>query len=233
MNKTILVIDDEINILRFIRISLKAEGFVVLEASDSQSGFSMFKTGKPHLVILDLGLPDEDGLETLKRIRSISRSPVLVLTARDEESEKVKLLDAGANDYLSKPFGVAELVARIKVLLRDLVERDSPGSLGDFRFKEFLLSEKDHTCMRDGKAVALTKKEFSLLLMLSLNPGRLVTYKELLVSIWGSHHEDDFHYIRIVVSQLRKKIDYSSSGESLIQTESGLGYRLIVTPLDA
>jgi two-component system KDP operon response regulator KdpE len=233
MNKTILVIDDEANILRFIRISLKTEGFVVLEAGDSQSGIDLFRSGKPHLVVLDLGLPDEDGLETLKRIRSISKSPILILTARDEESEKVKLLNAGANDYLSKPFGVAELVARIKVLLRDLVEVDCSEAPGEVTFKEFSLSEKNHTCMRDGEVIPLTKKEFELLSMLSLNPGKLVTYKELLVNIWGGHHEDDFHYIRIIISQLRKKIDNGISEAGLIQTEPGIGYRLVAKPLNA
>lgn len=221
----ILVIDDEMQIQRFMKISLAAEGFDYLFALNAIDGLSVVLEQSPHLVILDLGLPDKDGSWLLSELRSYSQIPVLVLTARDEEDEKVRLLNAGANDYLSKPFGIKELIARVKVLLRDLSEPEAYSLV--LRCGDIELNTKEHTVLHKNAPVSLTKKEFSLLRYLMSKPNALFTHQQLLNHIWGVTHTDDTHYLRILVSQLRKKLEDDSNAPEYIITEPGIGYRLI------
>ncbi len=205
MQQRILLTDDEVQIRRFMRISLQAEGFAYLEASTARQGIEMIALESPDLVILDLGLPDADGFKVLQTLRSWSNLPVLVLTARDAEEEKVKLLEGGANDYLSKPFGIRELIARVRVLLRDLKESSS----------------EENTPAR----LVFNNLEINI-------PNHQVWHKtQLLTSIWGKSHVEDTHYLRIFVSQLRKKFQDDADDPTYILTEPGIGYRFIPLPV--
>ncbi len=228
MKKRILIIDDEIQIRKFMRISITTEGFEYFEADTGKKGLDVLASSAPHLVILDLGLPDIDGFHLLRKIREISRIPVLILTARDEENEKVKLLEGGANDYLSKPFGVRELMARIKVLLRDLSSEEEVTVL---RFEDLEINLQTHTVFFQGNEVSLSRKEFALLYALAENPGNLITQQTLLNDIWGASHVEDTHYLRVFISQLRKKLNDDSDSPRYIKTEQGVGYRFMAPPL--
>lgn len=227
MTARILLIDDEPQIRRFMRISICAEGFQFAEAKTGGEGLALLQSYQPDLVILDLGLPDMDGYEILKSIRKVSKIPVLVLTARDIEDEKVKLLNGGANDYLSKPFGVKELIARLKVLLRDLSpalrKEDSPR----LNFLNLSLDITNHQVWLDGVLLTLSRKEFSLLRELALQADKLVPQQELIERIWGSVYVENSHYLRILVSQLRKKLRDDADDPKFIITEPGVGYRLL------
>ncbi|WP_017220712.1 response regulator transcription factor [Moritella dasanensis] len=225
MTYTVLVVDDEPQIHTFMRISLTAEGFHYVGATSIKSAQEAFRQERPHIVVLDLGLPDGDGAQFLHSIRKTAKTPVLILTARDQEEEKVRLFEAGANDYLSKPFGIKELIVRIKVLVRDLVQT---APLADVLVSgQLKLQKSTNQVWLDNKAIALTKKEFSFIEKLLNQPGKLVKQEEFLEDIWGHTHRDDSHYLRILVSQLRKKLNDTADLQQLIKTESGLGYRLI------
>lgn len=219
----VLVVDDEAQIHTFMRISLEAEGFEYHGAASIASALAQYHAQQPHVLVLDLGLPDGDGISLLQTLRQSDKVPVLILTARDQEEEKIRLLEAGANDYLSKPFGIRELIARIKVLVRDLV--DEPPLSDLLQFGALKLQKSTHQLWLDQQEIALTKKEFALMETLMSHPGQLVKQTELLRDIWGKTHTDDSHYLRILVSQLRKKLN-DSSEQQLIKTEAGLGYRL-------
>jgi two-component system KDP operon response regulator KdpE len=223
MTYRVLVVDDEAQIHTFMRISLEAEGFEYHGAASTASALAQYHAQQPHVLVLDLGLPDGDGITLLQNIRLHDKVPVLVLTARDQEEEKIRLLEAGANDYLSKPFGIKELIARIKVLVRDLV--DEPPLSDLLQFGPLKLQKSTHQLWLDQQEIALTKKEFALMETLMSNPGKLVKQTELLRDIWGKTHQEDSHYLRVLVSQLRKKLN-DSSDQQLIKTEAGLGYRL-------
>ncbi|MCS6154381.1 response regulator transcription factor [Shewanella baltica] len=219
----VLVVDDEAQIHTFMRISLEAEGFEYHGAASIASALAQYQAQRPHVLVLDLGLPDGDGISLLQTLRQHDKVPVLILTARDQEEEKIRLLEAGANDYLSKPFGIRELIARIKVLVRDLV--DEPALSDVLKFGALKLQKSTHQLWLDQQEIALTKKEFALIETLMSHPGQLVKQTELLRDIWGETHTDDSHYLRILVSQLRKKLN-DSTEQQLIKTEAGLGYRL-------
>ncbi|WP_283630939.1 response regulator transcription factor [Shewanella baltica] len=219
----VLVVDDEAQIHTFMRISLEAEGFEYHGAASIASALAQYHAQQPHVLVLDLGLPDGDGISLLQTLRQSDKVPVLILTARDQEEEKIRLLEAGANDYLSKPFGIRELIARIKVLVRDLV--DEPALSDVLQFGALKLQKSTHQLWLDQQEIALTKKEFALIETLMSHPGQLVKQTELLRHIWGETHTDDSHYLRILVSQLRKKLN-DSTEQQLIKTEAGLGYRL-------
>ncbi|NAW87282.1 response regulator transcription factor [Photobacterium halotolerans] len=226
MSYKILVVDDEPQIHTFIRISLAAEGFDYLGADSIQSATACFQAYSPHVVVLDLGLPDGDGAAFLASLRQTHKTPVLILTARDQEEEKIRLLEAGANDYLSKPFGIKELIARIKVLVRDLV--DDQVTHDEILCGRLKIVKSTHQFWLDSHEIPLTKKEFAFVEQLILHPGKLVKQSYLLDVIWGKSHRDDTHYLRILVSQLRKKLNDSADEQQLIKTESGLGYRLVL-----
>ncbi len=219
----ILVIDDETAIRRFLRISLEAEGYEVLDAETGRGGVSMAASHMPQLVILDLSLPDIDGEMVLKEIRQWSTAPVIVLTVRDAERDKVRLLDAGADDYLTKPFSVPELLARVRVALRrNLPAANEPV----FRngFLEIDLVDRIVKC--GGKQVKLTVLEFNLLALLARHAGKLITQRQLLKEIWGPAAVEHTQYLRVYMGQLRKKLEPDPARPILLLTEPGIGYRM-------
>lgn len=229
MNATsprILVIDDEAQIRRFLDIGLRAEGYQVLLAANAAEGLAQAATGNPDLVILDLGLPDRDGHEVLAELRQWSRVPVLMLSVRDSETEKVRALDAGANDYVTKPFGIQELMARLRALLRqrpasgpEMPPRWDDGRLSvDFLRREVRL---------DGAELALTRKEYAVLSLLLRHAGRVVTQPQLLREVWGPSHVGDSQYLRIVIGKLRQKLGDDPAQPRWLKTEPGVGYRFL------
>jgi two-component system KDP operon response regulator KdpE len=222
---TILVIDDEPQIRKFLRISLTAQGYKVLEGANGAEGLAQAALAKPELVVLDLGLPDIDGIDVLRDLREWSQVPVLVLSVRAGEGEKVLALDRGANDYVTKPFGIQEFLARVRVLLRQAgsgEHREATVSTGplavDFAYRRVTLR---------GGEISLTRKEYAVLAMLARHLGRVVTQQQLLKDIWGPTHCDDSHYLRVVVGHLRQKLQDDPAHPRLILTESGVGYRLM------
>jgi two-component system KDP operon response regulator KdpE len=225
---TILVIDDEPQIRKFLRISLASQGYKVLEAGTGGDALSQAALNKPDLLVLDLGLPDMDGQNVLSQFREWSAVPVLVLSVRASEGEKVRALDAGANDYVTKPFGIQEFLARIRALLRQAPETGQAESalvIGpltvDLPYRRVLL---------DGLEVALTRKEYAVLAQLARHPGRVITQQQLLKDIWGPTHVEDTHYLRIVVGHLRQKLADDPAAPRFIVTEAGVGYRLVESP---
>ncbi|MCU1716957.1 response regulator [Pseudomonas sp. 5P_3.1_Bac2] len=222
----ILVIDDELQIRKFLRISLSAQGYKVLEAANGQDGLAQAALAKPDLVVLDLGLPDLDGQTVLRELRVWSQVPVLVLSVRASEGEKVLALDGGANDYVTKPFGIQEFLARVRVLLRlpstaaqTQTATVTSGALAvDFAYRRVSL---------DGQPISLTPKEYAVLAQLAEHLGRVVTQRQLLLDIWGPSHGDDSHYLRVVVGHLRQKLKDDPTAPRYILTEPGVGYRLV------
>jgi len=223
----ILVIDDEAQIRRFLRVALDAHGYEVLEAGTAREGEGKAATERPDLVILDLGLPDMDGKAVVARIREWSQVPILVLSVRQDEAEKVQALDAGAQDYVVKPFGIKELLARIRTLLRD---RKEPGSIPEepvLTVGDLQVDLRAHEVRRGGEPVRLTRKEFDLLAMLARHRGRILTHQTLLNEIWGPAHKDDTQYLRVFVRQLRQKLGDDPAAPRYILNEPGVGYRLL------
>lgn len=221
----ILIVDDEPQIRKFLEISLRAQGYVVVQAESGEAGLAALATQGADLVILDIGLPDRDGHAVLHELRQWSHVPVIMLTVRADEREKVAALDAGANDYVTKPFGVQELMARIRALLRMGTtgsEQDAPVYALDGLVVDLARRE----VQADGRDVALTRKEFALLALLARNAGRVVTQPQLLREVWGPTHEDDTHYLRILVAKLRHKLGDDAAAPRWIVTEPGVGLRL-------
>lgn len=219
----ILVIDDEPAIRKFLRISLEAEGYDVVEADSGRQGVAMAASHVPALVILDLGLTDMDGAEVLQQLRSWSETPVIILTVRDSEHDKVRLLDAGADDYVTKPFSVPELLARVRVALRhNLI----PDTQAVFRngFLEIDFVERQVTC--SGRRVKLTVLEFNLLALMARHAGKLLTQRQLLKEVWGPGGPGHSQYLRVYVNQLRKKLEPEPARPVLLLTEPGIGYRM-------
>ena len=221
----ILVIDDEPQIRKFLEISLRAQGYVVDQAENGKNGLAVLATQGADLVILDIGLPDLDGHEVLRELRQWSQVPVIMLTVRAGESEKVGALDAGANDYVTKPFGIQELMARIRALLRAATvgaEHDSPV----YAFDALRIDLARREVSVEGHPASLTRKEFALLALLARNAGRVVTQPQLLRELWGPTHEEDTHYLRILVAKLRQKLGDDAAAPRWIITEPGVGLRL-------
>ena len=219
------MIDDEPQIRKFLRISLASQGYKVLEAGTGSDGLTQAALNKPDLLVLDLGLPDMDGQDVLSQFREWSTVPVLVLSVRASEGEKVRALDAGANDYVTKPFGIQEFLARIRSLLRQAPESgqvESAVVIGplniDLAYRRVSLGDAE---------VALTRKEYAVLAQLARHPGRVITQQQLLKDIWGPTHVEDTHYLRIVVGHLRQKLGDDPAGPQYIVTEAGVGYRLM------
>lgn len=222
---TILVIDDEPQIRKFLRISLASQGYKVLEAGSGVEGLSQAALGKPDLLVLDLGLPDMDGQQVLSEFREWSSVPVLVLSVRASESQKVMALDAGANDYVTKPFGIQEFLARVRALLRQVPNGDKPQAA--LRFGPMTVDLAYRRVLLDEAEVALTRKEYAVLAQLARHPGRVITQQQLLKDIWGPTHTQDTHYLRIVVGHLRQKLGDDPTAPRFIVTEAGVGYRLL------
>ncbi|MFM2483969.1 response regulator [Celerinatantimonas yamalensis] len=223
----ILIVDDEPAIRRFLRISLSAEGQQVIEAGTLAEARLQIEKSHPHLVVLDLGLPDGDGSELLSEIRQYYAWPVIVLSVREDEAEKVRLLDAGANDYLTKPFGIQEFIARIKVLLRTLSSPVHSQPALVVAGEQLTLDPTTRLLNFRGQAITLSKKEFSLLEQLLHHPSKVLLQTQLLTQIWGPTHSEDTHYLRIVVANLRRKLGDDAQHPKLIETLPGIGYRFI------
>lgn len=221
----ILIIDDEPQIRKFIDISLRSQGYATLLAATGQQGLTLLASKGADLVVLDLGLPDEDGKDVLKELRQWSRVPVIVLTVRSNEDEKVAVLDAGANDYVTKPFGVEELMARIRAFLRTAARGAEDGPVFDDGVLRIDLVRREVRV--HGQSVTLGRKEFSLLSLLVQQPGRLVTQTQILRELWGPTHEEDAHYLRILVGKLRHKLGDDASAPRYIATEPGVGLRFV------
>lgn len=220
----LLVIDDEVQIRRLLRITLESAGHTVREAATGQLGLEEIARGAPDAVILDLGLPDIPGLAVLRRLREWSRVPVLVLTVLAEESEKVGALDAGADDYLTKPFGGAELLARLRAILRRVPGGAETSAL---EFGDITVDLAARIVRRAGVEVKLTPREYDLLRILVLHRGRVVTHQQILREIWGPKSEEQTHYLRVHMTHLRQKIEAEPHRPRHLKTESGIGYRLV------
>jgi two-component system KDP operon response regulator KdpE len=221
---TVLVVEDEPEIRRFLRSSLGAEGYRVVESESGERGAIDAGTHKPDLAIVDLGLPDIDGVEVIRRIRAWSAMPVVVLSARAQERSKVEALDAGADDYITKPFGVGELLARVRVALRHTA-RSPAGELLVFGNTKIDLQRR--RASKDGAEIHLTPLEFRFIACLAKHLGLVVTHRQLLREIWGPSHVDQTHYLRIYMKQLRDKLEVDPVRPRHLLTETGVGYRLI------
>ncbi len=225
-----VLIEDEPQIRRFVRAALEAEGWQVFEADTARNGVRDAATRKPDLLVLDLGLPDGDGLDVIRDVRSWSAVPIVVLSARSDEGDKIAALDAGADDYLTKPFGVGELLARVRANLRRpraaSVEGKSEDSL--FVFGEVEVDRQARLVRRAGAEVHLTPIEYRLLQVLVANAGRVLTHRQLLRDVWGPSHADQSHYLRIYMGHLRQKLEADPSQPQHLLTETAVGYRLMV-----
>jgi len=224
---TVLIIEDELPIRRFLKPTLQSQGFKVLEAVKGEEGLALASSHNPDIVLLDLGLPDLDGLEVVKRLREWTTVPIIVITARGKEKDKIAGLDAGADDYLTKPFDVGELMARIRVALRH-AQRVKLGGKQDpvFETPDFKVDLSARIVTVRGKEVHLTPNEYDLLAFLIRHAGKVVTQKQILQEVWGPASGDQVQYLRIYVYQLRQKIEADPDRPRYIVTESGVGYRL-------
>jgi two-component system KDP operon response regulator KdpE len=221
-----LLVEDEAQIRRFVRTALEGAGWIVHEAGTMRQGLIDASTRKPDLVILDLGLPDEDGMTLLRDLRGWSSVPVIVLSARVDEQDKIEALDAGANDYLTKPFGVGELLARVRAASRS--RGDAGGKVGaTFEFGDVVVNPMLRTVHKGGTVVHLTPIEYRLLSLLIVNAGKVLTHRQILREVWGPSHADDGHYVRIYMGHLRQKLETDPAQPRHILTETAVGYRLV------
>ncbi|HEV7227205.1 response regulator [Brevundimonas sp.] len=222
----VLVIDDEPQIHRFLSPALDAAGYEPKRADGGQEGLRGIALWNPDAVVLDLGLPDMDGKDVLARAREFYKGPIIVLSARDREAEKIAALDLGANDYVEKPFGVGELLARIRAGLRQISAQDTPS--GPVQAGDVVVDLERRLVSRGGGAVRLTPKEFEVLAVLVRSAGKVIGHRDLLTSVWGAAHATDSQYLRVVIGQLRQKLETDPARPALIETEPGVGYRLKV-----
>lgn len=221
----ILVVDDEPQIRRLLDITFRAEGYATLLAETGRSSLAMLGSQGADLVVLDLGLPDMDGIEVLQELRTWSQVPVIVLTVRDDEAGKVRAFDLGANDYVTKPFGVRELMARVRAQLRTrAVPSEAPAVFDDGALRVDLALREVRV---DGETIVLSRKEYALLALLVQHAGRVITQPQLLKELWGPTHQQDTHYLRILVRKLRHKLGESATSPRWIRTEPGVGLRFI------
>lgn len=222
----IVVVEDDVKIRRFIKLALEAEQLEVFEADSVKRGLIEAGTRQPDLVVLDLGLPDGDGIDFIRDFRTWSDIPVVVLSARTAEADKVAALDAGADDYLVKPFGAAELLARVRAHLRRRFRAGTTG-LAVFEFGSIRVDFGKRLVEKDGQAIHLTPIEFRLLSYLIANPDSVLTHRQLLKAVWGPSHSEDSHYVRVYMGLVRKKIEDDPTRPKHILTESGVGYRFV------
>lgn len=220
----VLVVDDEAPIRKFLRISLSANGYQVLEAATAAVALDTLEGEPVDLVLLDLGLPDEDGQDVILAIRAHSAVPIIVLSVRGGDQDKIRALDAGANDFVTKPFSIGELLARVRATLRIITEERSPSS--ELTSGLLMLDPARHRVEVDNRPVKLTPREFALLELLLRNPGKVMSHAALLRAVWGDEHTTDTHYLRIYISQLRQKLGDDPSDPRFIVNEPGVGYRL-------
>lgn len=223
----VLLIEDELSIRRFIKVSLEGASFQVLEASSGSEGLSLAASHKPDAIILDIGLPDMTGFDLIPKLREWFARPILVLTVQDQEDDKVKALDLGADDYLTKPFGVPELLARLRASLRRSQSENEP-SVPVFRVGVFEFDRAAHIVKMSGEEVHLTSTEYDLLAVLVKHAGKVVTHRMLLNSVWGPNSVEHVQYLRVYMGQIRKKLKIKEAQPEIISTEPGVGYRLLV-----
>jgi two-component system, OmpR family, KDP operon response regulator KdpE len=221
----VLVVDDEPAIHRFLAPALRANDYEVLRAESGHDALRQIAAEAPGIVILDLGLPDMDGKDVIARVREWSDVPIIVLSARDREAEKIAALDRGADDFVNKPFGVGELMARLRAALRHRMQRN--GETPVVSFGGLVIDIPRRRVTWEGTEVALSPKEFDLLTFLARHAGKVVTHKQILTAVWGPAHTQDTQYLRVYVGQLRQKIEPNPSDPRFILTEPGIGYRLL------
>jgi two-component system KDP operon response regulator KdpE len=224
---TILVIEDEPPLQKFLRVTLTSNNFKVIEALTGESGIRHAANDQPDLIILDLGLPDLDGVEVTRRIREWSALPIMVVSARGKEQDKVVALDAGADDYLTKPFGVGELLARVRVVLRHLAAADRETGTSLFESGSLKVDLGLRQVSVAGQPVHLTPNEFKLLTVLIKNVGKVLTHRQLLREVWGPGSSEETHYLRVYMNQLRQKLEPDATRPKYLLTEPGVGYRLV------
>jgi two-component system, OmpR family, KDP operon response regulator KdpE len=220
----VLLIEDEVQMRRFLRAALTSHGYRLIEAEKGAEAVGLVTSHNPELVLLDLGLPDIDGFEVTRRLREFSKVPLIVLSARGREDDKVAALDAGADDYVTKPFGMNELLARMRVALRhrEGLATDEPV----LEFEGLRIDFARHEVTREGELVKLTPLEFKLLGCLARHAGKVLTHRQLLKEVWGPSHGDDTHYLRVYMANLRKKLERDAAAPRFLLTEPGVGYRL-------
>jgi len=223
---TVLIIEDEEPIRRFLRLSLESHAFRTVESATGDEGLALGASHNPEIILLDLGLPDMDGLEVIRRLRSWTATPIIVLSARGKEQDKIQALEGGADDYLTKPFSVGELVARINVALRHLNRPDKDSTEQVFQTGDLKVDLGKRRVFVEGEEIHLTPIEYKLLSILTRHPGKLITRKELLKEVWGPAGGDSSHYLRIYIHQLRHKLEQNSAQPRYLITEPGVGYRL-------
>lgn len=223
----VLVVEDDESIRRFLSTTLEAEGYRVFEAENARVGQALAGNRRIDVFLVDLGLPDLDGVELIRRLRTWTRRPIIVLSARSAEQQKVDALDAGADDFLVKPFGVAELHARLRVALRHAAHA-TPSGASILRLGDVVVDLAAHTVQRSGEPVRLTATQWRLLEVLASHAGRVVTSKQLLREVWGPGHAEQGHYLRIYVRQLRQRLEATPAQPAFLLTETGIGYRLLV-----
>lgn len=221
----ILIIDDEPQIRKLLRVALAAYGYEVKEAVCGQDGLREAAVYRPELIILDLGLPDIDGLKLLRQLREWSKIPVIILSVKENEQDKITALDSGADDYVNKPFSMGELLARIRTALRHSSHENSENPILNFDDLEIDIAQR--RVKISGKEVKLTPTEYDLLKTLAIHSGKCLTHRQLLTTVWGKAYENDTHYLRVYIGQLRRKIENDPSRPKHLVTESGVGYRLL------
>ena len=223
---TLVVIEDDPQIRRFLRTGLSAEPFRIFEAETGRAGLVEAATRKPDLVIVDLGLPDLDGVDVVTELRGWYTRPIIILSARSNEQEKIKALDAGADDYLTKPFGIGELLARIRAALRRAARDAGVAAQSSFEFGDLRVDLAARRVQRGGNDVHLTPNEYRLLSALIRHAGKVCTHRQLLSEVWGPGHVEHGHYLRIYMAQLRHKLEADPTNPRFLRTEAGVGYRL-------
>lgn len=220
----ILVVDDEPQILRFLKPSLTAAGYEVLTAETAAEALKLAALKSPDVILLDLGLPDRDGKEVIRELRTWTATPIIVVSARDREAEKIDAFDLGADDYVNKPFGIGELTARLRAALRHAAT--NKGETSRLVSGPLAVDLPTRTVTIDGSPVKLTPKEFDLLAILVRNAGRIVTHRQILTAVWGPAHTQDLQYLRVFIGQLRQKLGGAAPSRDIILTEPGIGYRM-------
>ncbi|MCW8206262.1 response regulator [Verminephrobacter aporrectodeae subsp. tuberculatae] len=223
----ILIVEDEADIRRFVRLTLEREGHTVHEATTLQRGLIEAGTRRPDLLVLDLGLPDGDGVDLIRELRSWSAMAIIVLSARSAEASKIAALDAGADDYLVKPFGSGELMARVRAQLRRSQQPGAAGGQALIAFGDVTVDLARRAVERGGQALHLTPIEYKLLTHLAAQPDRVITHQQLLKAVWGPGHAQDTHYVRVHMANLRKKVERDASMPRHLRTETGVGYRFV------
>lgn len=223
----VLVVDDEPAILKFLKPALEATDYIVSGAGTVAEATKRIASEVPDIVLLDLGLPDGDGKDVIRRVREWSNVAIVVLSARDREAEKIEALDLGADDYVNKPFGIGELLARMRTALRHRMERKAETPV--LKVGNLEIDSVRHRVSRDDKEIKLTPKEFELISFLARSAGKVLTHKHILTAVWGPAHTEDTQYLRVYIGQLRQKVEIASNDPQIIVTEPGIGYRIAET----